>query len=147
METHERQIDVLARTIYGEARGELYGGRVAVGCVVRNRVRFDLWGDAKPDWWGEGYEGVCWKPSQFSCWNEGDPNHALVRGASASERNFRECLSIAEDIVMDGIADITFGSTHYHTVEADPIWGIGKTPVVKIGKHFFYNDIEKGVRT
>lgn len=146
MESHERQVDVLARTIYGEARGELYGGKVAVGCVVRNRIRFDLWGDAKPDWWGEGYEGVCWKPWQFSCWNDGDPNHALVRRVAAIDSVFAHCIAIADNIIMGEIGDTTHGSTHYHTLHAKPKWAIGHTPVTQIGGHFFYNDIEKGAR-
>jgi spore germination cell wall hydrolase CwlJ-like protein len=32
------QLDTLALTIYGEARGERVEGRVAVACVVRNRI-------------------------------------------------------------------------------------------------------------
>ena len=32
-------IDTLARTIYGEARGESRQGKIAVACVILNRVK------------------------------------------------------------------------------------------------------------
>jgi hypothetical protein len=42
-------------------------GQVAVGWTIRNRVEMDLDKDGRPDCWGEGYEGVCRAPGQFSC--------------------------------------------------------------------------------
>lgn len=36
--TNSANIDLLARAIYGEARGEPYTGMVAVGAVILNRV-------------------------------------------------------------------------------------------------------------
>ena len=62
--------DILARTIFGEARGEGLEGMEAVACVIINRVK------AKK--WFTGYElinGVkvpnvaqtCLKKAQFSC--------------------------------------------------------------------------------
>ena len=47
----EKDIDVLARTIWAEARGEGVAGQVAVGRCIRNRVEADLGRDGKPDWW------------------------------------------------------------------------------------------------
>lgn len=46
----EKETDILARTIYGEARGESISGMEAVASVVLNRVAF-----AKRRgrfWWG-----------------------------------------------------------------------------------------------
>lgn len=60
-------IDILARTIYGEARGEPWEGKIAVAWVVRNRAE-------RGGWWGDTIREVCLKPWQFSCWNETDPN-------------------------------------------------------------------------
>ena len=40
----EKDIDVLARTIWAEARGEGVAGQVAVGRCIRNRVEADLAG-------------------------------------------------------------------------------------------------------
>lgn len=41
MSQRESDIDVLARTIWGEARGEGLGGQIAVGWCIRNRVEAD----------------------------------------------------------------------------------------------------------
>lgn len=37
--SNSSNLNLLARVIYGEARGEPYTGQVAVGAVVLNRVR------------------------------------------------------------------------------------------------------------
>lgn len=37
----EQDVDVLARTIWAEARGEGVSGQVAVGRCIRNRVEAD----------------------------------------------------------------------------------------------------------
>ena len=77
MTTSEKDRDILARTLWGEARGEGFDGQIAVAWTIRNRV-FD--GKAK-SWWGEGYAEVCLKPWQFSCWNQNDPNYVYLSGA------------------------------------------------------------------
>jgi hypothetical protein len=53
-------VQILALTLFGEARSEPIEGIVGVGCVIRNRVTAGL------DWWGEGYRGVCLAPYEFS---------------------------------------------------------------------------------
>ncbi|MFT8135469.1 hypothetical protein ACMYLZ_23150, partial [Salmonella enterica subsp. enterica serovar Enteritidis] len=75
--TSDKDRDILARTLWGEARGEGQAGQIAVAWTIRNRV-FD--GKAK-SWWGEGYAGVGLKPGRFSCWNKNDPNYAYLSGA------------------------------------------------------------------
>ena len=52
--------DTLAHTLCGEARGELFGGRVAVGCEARNWVE-------KGGWFGSDIRSVHLQPCQFSC--------------------------------------------------------------------------------
>ena len=39
----EHDIDILARTIYGEARGEKTAGKKAVACVIMNRYKSKKW--------------------------------------------------------------------------------------------------------
>lgn len=137
-------MDVLARTIFGEARGELYGGKVAVANVVMNRVAADLWFDRKPDWWGEGVAGVCLAPSQFSCWNEGDPNRTRVQDAGVEDPSFGECMTVAARALAGTLPDVTLGATHYHTSDVQPSWARGHVPVIRVGRHVFYNTIENG---
>ena len=132
--------EVLARTIYGEARGEPAQGRNAVAAVVMNRVaranERDGW------WWGRDVSSVCLKPYQFSCWNEGDPNRAKILNVAPGHRVYDACLKIALRAVTHDLDDPSQGATHYHARGARPPWARGKTPVAAIGKHLFYADIE-----
>jgi len=64
--------EIMAKTIYGEARGESRQGQKAVACVIFNRFRSGKWFAAKT------LAGVCLKPLQFSCWNKSDPNSQIL---------------------------------------------------------------------
>ena len=72
----EKETDILARTIYGEARGESISGMEAVASVVLNRVAFA--NRRGRFWWGNSIAEVCRAPKQFSCWNRNDPNYRLI---------------------------------------------------------------------
>ncbi len=127
-------LDTVARTIFGEARGENRGGRIAVAWVIRNRV-------SEPGWWGDDYVSVCRKAWQFSCWNQGDPNYELLLRVDDSNAVFRECLDVADDVVSGRAPDPTYGATHYHHQAIQPTWSVDAEPSVRIGVHVFYNDI------
>ena len=43
MTQYDKDLEVLTRTIWGEARGELYGDRVAVANVIMNRLHAGKW--------------------------------------------------------------------------------------------------------
>lgn len=136
--------DILARTLWGEARGEGLQGQIAVAWSIRNRVEMDLHNDGKPDWWGEGYAGVCLKAWQFSCWNKNDPNFPYLSGAK--QIPFREFAQaqIAADLVIDGKQpDPTGGATHYYatTMPKPPNWIVGAKQTLKMGHHIFFRDV------
>ena len=140
----ERDRDILARTLFGEARGEGVAGQIAVAWSIRNRVDMDLHHDGKADWWGEGYTGVCQKPYQFSCWNKTDPNYPFLIGVKSIP--FRELAQarIAADQVIDGkVSDPTGGATHYYatTMQKAPTWVKGATQTLKFGHHVFFKDV------
>ena len=85
-----RDTDILARTIYGEARGESISGQEAIASVILNRVAF-----AKRRgryWWGNTIAGVCLAPWQFSCWNENDLNRKIIERADDADIGF--CITI-----------------------------------------------------
>jgi len=133
-------VDVLARTVYGEARGESVRGREAVACVVMNRVaRAAAQGGW---WWGSTVAEVCRRPWQFSCWNADDPNRSAIERADEKDREFAVCLRIARRAVAGALADQTRGATHYHAHGATPPWAAGREPSAVIGRHKFYNDVE-----
>jgi N-acetylmuramoyl-L-alanine amidase len=137
--TSSREIDTLARTLWGEARGEGIAGMEAVAAVVMNRVHADLGDDGLPDWWGEGVEAVCRKPRQFSCWNPGDPNLGkLGRVRVGDDPLFAAALAIARRALAGELLDATAGATHYHAAWARPRWAEGQAPTATIGRHVFY---------
>lgn len=133
--------DILARTIYGEARGESISGQEAIASVVLNRVAF-----AKRKgryWWGNNVAEVCKAPKQFSCWNENDANCRLLQKVDETNISFCICKRIALRALSGVLEDMTNNATHYHTLKVRPKWAYGKIPCAEIGHHAFYNDIER----
>lgn len=135
-----REVDVLARTLYGEARGETVRGKEAVACVIMNRVRRAR--ERGGYWWGCTVEQVCKRPWQFSCWNAKDPNREKILAVREGHRVFDTCLRIARRAISGCIEDMTRGATHYHTKYVTPPWSHGKPVSFTIGRHVFYNNIE-----
>lgn len=132
---HAFTLDVLARTLWGEARGEGRDGMRAVAGTILNRA-------ARPGWWGRSVAEICLKPRQFSCWLESDPNRVKLLAVDGRDRQFASALSIAVDALAGILPDYTFGATHYHARDCTPAWVNGRTPCAVIGRHAFYNDID-----
>jgi len=131
MPEYDAAVDVVARTIWGEARGEGETGMQAVACVIANRV-------ARPGWWGRDWRGVCLAPYQFSCWNTNDPNLAKLSLVTAADPAFAAALEIAAAAVTGQLGDITNGATNYHTLAIHPSWADAMTETARIGGHVFY---------
>ncbi len=137
----ELATDVLARTLWGEARGESSAGMQAVASVILNRVRI-----AKSRggyWWGDTIIQVCQKPWQFSAWNKEDPNYRKLLSVDESDRHFALALRIARLAVEGLLDDRTEGATHYHAPGVIPMWTKGEKPVAVIGRHIFYRLVEE----
>jgi hypothetical protein len=131
-ETITTEIDILARTIWGEARGESDAGKAGVAWVVQNRAMIG-------GWWGDDIVEVCLKPYQFSCWNHNDPNRKQMERLSAnSNPPFQKCLEIARDVLKGKIPDPTKGANHYHADYVKPNWAKSENFTVQIGNHLFY---------
>src|SRR5688500_14939750 len=103
----EMEIDVLARTLWGEARGEGSGGMQAVAGVVLNRLAVSR--RKGKLWWGNDVIGICQKPYQFSCWNKNDPNFGKASGVDARNIHFAVALRIARGAVEGRLGDMTGG--------------------------------------
>lgn len=130
-----RDIEVTARTLYGEARGQPLDGIIAVACVVMNRAR-------KGGWWGDAPAAVCLAPWQFSCWNARDANRPIIERVQPGNFIFDVCRLVASLAVRGLLPDPTGGATHYHTKGVAPDWSRGKTPCAVIGNHLFFDDID-----
>ena len=128
--------DILARTLFGEARGEGDAGMQAVANVIVNRA-------AQPCWWGATVKEVCLKPYQFSCWNAGDPNRSVIIALGDTNSIYTDALDIARGAIDGSLPDITNGATSYYAKGTpEPKWAFGKDSCAVVGRHLFFNDIE-----
>jgi spore germination cell wall hydrolase CwlJ-like protein len=126
-----QDIEIVARTVYGEARSGPWRGKLAVAFVILNRAKARHTAPARE----------ARRPWQFSCWNADDPNRKGLLVVDPSNKSFRECVAAAAVALADMADDPTKGSLHYHTRAVKPFWSEGKTPCVEIGAHLFYNDV------
>ena len=141
-------LDALARTVWGEARGEPVEGRAAVAHVVLNRARkaqeFKAKNGRSHPLFGNGsIVGACIAAWQFSCWNLGDPNRVKMGRLTLGDGDFMQCVEIALKVIGGKKPDTVSGATHYYADSiAPPKWAIGKIPVAVIGRHCFFNNID-----
>lgn len=133
-----QELAVVAKTLWGEARGEPEEGMKAVACVIGTRKRRSYRGK-------KTFADVCLDRWQFSCWNERDPNRPrldlIERKPDAA---YQRALQIAADLLAGKLADFTFGATHYFasSLRQRPPWARGKSPCYCVGNHWFYNNID-----
>lgn len=130
-------LDVIARTLYGEARGELAKvgivGLEAVASVIWNRWK------CRPSYFGTTPRNVCLKPYQFSCWNSNDPNLNVLLNPKIKDGTYALCRMVAEEYMSGRAEDVVNGADHYHAVWINqPSWAEGKSPIADIGTHRFY---------
>jgi N-acetylmuramoyl-L-alanine amidase len=148
-------LDTLARTLYGEARGETIEGKVAVANVILNRTRIaarlkkERGAHNFSHLFGNGtVAGACQRKWQFSCWNDNDPNRDKILNVKATDVHFAECIVVAKAAIAGCLVDNTKGSTHYHvsSMGFPPSWRAkgedDHEPAVIIGKHSFYNTVK-----
>lgn len=140
MPVTDKDRDILARTLWAEARGEGVVGQIAVAWTIRNRVND---GKAK-SWWGEGYAGVCLKAWQLSCWNKNDPNFGYLSATKQIPAGeFAQAQRAAVQVIAGTAADPTGGATHYYatTMPKAPAWVVGAKQTLMLGHHIFYKDV------
>ena len=131
----DHDIDITARTLYGEARGQPVEGIIAVAGVIMNRVHAGRYGATPAE--------VCQRPWQFSCWNANDVNRVIIEHVQPGyNREFDWCQLVASLAIRGLIHDPSGGATHYHTKGVAPDWSLGKTPCAVIGDHLFFKDID-----
>lgn len=113
-------LQLLARAINGEARGESYEGQVAVGAVILNRVKHSDFPNT--------IAGVIYQPGAFTAVSDGQINHPIAEDSTV--------FKAAQD-AMNGW-DPTNGCIYYFNPNtATNSWIWSKTIVKTIGKHNF----------
>lgn len=112
------EVDLLARLISAEARGEPYEGQVAVGAVVLNRVRHSSFPNS--------VSGVIYQPEAFSCLDDGQFDEPVAESAYRAAR--------------DALAgwDPSGGAIYYfNPATATSAWIWSRPAIVTIGRHMF----------
>jgi len=127
--------EIVARTLYGEARGESHLGKIGVASVILNRSRIG-------GWWGKTPRDVCLAHFQFSSWNANDPNRSLLLG-SLNDAVYDECLQIAEEVMSGTLKDNTNGADSYCVTGLRTSWNSALEPCAVVGHHSFYKTIKE----
>ena len=117
-ESSSGDVNLLARLISAEARGEPYSGQVAVGAVVLNRMKH-------PSFPGT-MSGVIYQPGAFSCLQDGQFNQPVAES----------CYRAARD-ALNGW-DPSGGAIYYfNPATATSKWIWSRPLITVIGKHRF----------
>ncbi len=128
-------LDVMARTILGEAEGEGYAGQVAVSNILNNRKNSPRYDDNIID--------VALAPGQFSTHNsgEGGRNTSKFKQGGAL---YDQARAIAADTLSGRLKDPTLNATSYYALNAmkdkkEPYWANeeNKHGTKQIGNHTF----------
>ena len=127
-------LEVMALTVWGEARGEGPDGQKAVAWTIMNRAN-----DPGKDWWGDTIRDVCLKKWQFSVWNDNDPNRAKMLSLSPQDPLLNGIRQICSDTIAGNIPTPIGKCTHYCTSVSTPDWKQGRSPAFTIGRHDFYD--------
>ncbi len=115
---YNSNLNLLARLIYGEARGESYTGQVAVGAVCMNRVKSSSFPNT--------LSGVIYEPGAFDAVRDGQIN--LTPNSTARKA--------AQD-ALNGW-DPSYGAIYYFNPStATNKWIWSRPMTVTIGKHRF----------
>jgi spore germination cell wall hydrolase CwlJ-like protein len=126
------ELQLLAWTVWQEASGEPYEGKLAVACVIMNRVR-------------QGKASICrtiFQPWQFSCWNTDSPTR--LRLPEATGTPWAECAKAALVAYEKSAPDPSLGATHYlnektvmRVAKKLPSWFDPNRITARIGAHTF----------
>ena len=113
-------VELLARLINGEARGEPYIGQVAVGAVILNRVKSPKFPNT--------IAGVIYQNNQFSSVKDGQFDVAIEEGSTVYK---------AAQEAMNG-SDPTGGALYfYNPSKTKSKWLFSLETTTTIGKHNF----------
>ncbi len=116
--TSSTELNLLARVVYGEARGEPYTGQVAVAAVVLNRVKSSSFPNT--------VSGVIYQAGAFDCVADGQINMTPNQNAINAARD-----------ALNGW-DPTYGCLFYYNPRtATSKWMLSRTVKLKIGNHAF----------
>lgn len=111
-------IDLLAKVISAESRGEPYAGQVAVGAVILNRMEHPSFPNT--------LSGVIYQPGAFSCLYDGGINAPVAESAYRAARD-----------AING-QDPSGGAIYYYNpAKSTNEWIFSRPVITVIGQHRF----------
>lgn len=141
MNLTQSDLDIAARTVYGEARGEDDKGKLWVASVMVNRWKATKGLYARDD----TLASACLRHLQFSVWTKDDPNFTKIQQVGPDNPTFLDCLKAVLEALTG--QDKTAGATLYHTVQAPswarswpPVWAKKAVKLHTVGSHVFYRE-------
>jgi N-acetylmuramoyl-L-alanine amidase len=118
LSVNKKELSMLARVIYAEARGEDYKGQIAVGAVVMNRLQSPKFPNSLKE--------VIMEPNAFSAVKDGQywliPNQAAFKAAKAAVKG------------IDPTGNALF---YFNPDVSKSVWFKSRTATKKIGNHLF----------
>ena len=114
----ENDINLLARLISAESRGETYFGQVAVGAVVLNRVKHPSFPNS--------ISAVIYQPDAFSCIKDGQFDEPVVESAYRAARD-----------ALNNIDPVGGAIYYYNPKKAANQWIRSRPVIATIGAHIF----------
>jgi N-acetylmuramoyl-L-alanine amidase len=118
LEPSEEEMELLARAVYSESRGEKFDGQVAVAAVILNRIDNPKFPN--------NVAGVIFQPQAFTAVSDGqfwlEPNQTAYR---------------AVEEALEG-KDPSLGALYYYNPYKATSWWIFTRPTItRIGRHIF----------
>jgi spore germination cell wall hydrolase CwlJ-like protein len=121
-------------TVWQEARGESYQGKLAVCRVIRNRMKFKYASDGT-------VTGTVLRPYQFSGWNTKDVNRLYAAMIDTDDPSVEECAAAwDESLWLENDCGVGDAVLYFNprAVDAAPSWAKPEKRVAVIGAHEFY---------
>jgi N-acetylmuramoyl-L-alanine amidase len=111
-------VNLLAKVISAEARGEPYTGQVAVGAVILNRIEHPSFPNT--------LAGVIYQPGAFSCLNDGGINAPVADSAYKAARD-----------AINGWDPSGGAIYYYNPAKSTNTWILSRPVITVIGSHRF----------
>lgn len=131
---------ILARAIWGEARGASEEARIAVAWSIKNRI------GKRKSW--DTYHNIILQPSQYSAFWETPPKDSNLKALRDplgttdnpdDHKKWREIYEIAGSVIARDIPDPTKGATHYYDDSINPPFWADDFKIKIENLNFFYS--------
>ncbi len=117
-------------TVWQEARGEPFDGKVAVAEVILHRTKRKFCSDGT-------VASTCLWPLQFSGWNAKDPNRIKAATLNSMDPGVQDCVKAWCEAADRGSNLVPEVMHYFNPAICSPDWAEGATVIAEIGNHRF----------